>query len=252
MEKHNKYTGERLVSSEKILNPMRVENLARFKFFLSKFQRGRILDLGCGNGEGTYFLSQNEGMMSIGIDISSEVLRIAHQEYSLIPFFQMDVCSLAFNNHTFDGVVSVEVIEHVLNPMAYLMESYRVLKPGGVFMLTTPNRLRTRPPTGTGSSWPAHVREYTPNELLEMLSRLYSSIDLWGQSVPIYENNIIRKSIYFFAPFIKPLLPRFIRINFLPTLQYRIKPEIGYDDIFFSKEEVEESPTLVVVCKKEK
>jgi 2-polyprenyl-3-methyl-5-hydroxy-6-metoxy-1,4-benzoquinol methylase len=53
----------------------------------------------------------------------------------------MDSQQLGFNNAVFDFVCSFEVIEHVRDPERYLSEIWRVLKPAGLALLSTPNRL---------------------------------------------------------------------------------------------------------------
>lgn len=52
-------------------------------------------------------------------------------------------CDLPFHDHTLDYVIASHVLEHVANPIAALVEWYRVVRPGGVLYLVVPNRLAT-------------------------------------------------------------------------------------------------------------
>lgn len=248
-----KYTGERLVSGEKTLWPMRVENLARYQFFASRIRGQRILDLGCGDGEGTGYLRNFCDWSVFSIDVAVEAIDHAHKVYSDKGeglMLRMDARTLAFKECIFDGIISVEVIEHIENPDIYLSEASRVLQNEGIFILSTPNRIRTAPPKDKGSVWRAHVREYTPNELLEMTTRHFSHVELWGEQIPIYETNALRKIMGKFAPLFKKILPHYLRIRVLPALQYIIKPHLDIADVEFSLEKLQQAPTIVAVCKK--
>jgi O-antigen biosynthesis protein len=242
------YNGERLVNGVSILRPLRFENLERFRFFASIIKMGNVLDLGCGQGEGSNFLSQQQGMHVISCDLSSETLLAAQAIWSSskVNWTITDGQALCFRSSEFDGIVSVEVIEHIPEPARYLSEVRRVLRPNGIFMLTTPNRLRSS--LTPGSLWPEHLREYSPEELESILKCYFSRIDLLGEKIPIYESHPIRKFVHLLAPWIKPYLPRWIRIRALPLLQSIIKPNLEIGDVVFSNENISESPTLVAIC----
>lgn len=98
---------------------------------------------------------------------------------------------IPFESGTFDGVVFNEIFEHLrMNPIETLLEVKRVLKPGGLLVLSTPNSLSLRHILRTlasGRIGPdiydefeklgslghmGHVREYTVNEVAEFLSKL--------------------------------------------------------------------------------
>lgn len=60
---------------------------------------------------------------------------------------QGDLCALPFPEASFDGVVLTEVLEHCVNPMAAMAEVFRVLRPGGLLLVTSP------------FCWPTHQTE---------------------------------------------------------------------------------------------
>lgn len=239
------FTGARLVPTDPILKPMRIEDLARYQFFAQRVEGGLVLDLGCGVGEGAASLIA--GRRVIAVDHDGAALDFARRHFPAPQFACMDAERLAFKDDCFDGIISVEVIEHVDHPERYLSEVRRILKPTGIFVLTTPNRLRSSPTPG--SRWPEHQREYRPDELDRLLRSQFAQVELWGQSIPLYERHPARRLARAIAPLIKPILPRSLRVRALPTLQYAIRADIQLEDIEMSRDHLDQHPTLVAVCR---
>lgn len=101
-----------------------------------------VLDLGCGIGH----MSRRIGrwFSSRGIDPSSRVLAtdIARERFKAeeVRFIEMDARhDLPVADHSLDCVVSIEVIEHISQPYEFLDQCKRLLKPGGLLIVTTPN-----------------------------------------------------------------------------------------------------------------
>jgi SAM-dependent methyltransferase len=94
------------------------------------------LDLGAGSGAMALQL-QDAGWRSVAADINCERHRAA------VPFVQIDFDQQDFASQlgpgSFGLVTAVEVVEHVENPIGFLRNIKRLLKPGGVAVLTTPN-----------------------------------------------------------------------------------------------------------------
>ena len=101
------------------------------------------LDLGCGGG----FMAEAiacRGARVVGIDPWNTVLRVArtHAKTSNLDIQYIVAAgeSLPLDNNSMDRVVSVDVLEHVLDLRAVLAEIHRVLRPGGLFFFDTVNR----------------------------------------------------------------------------------------------------------------
>lgn len=137
-----------------------------------------VLDLGSGDGCGSMF--------SIGVcdkiiltDISEVAMNKARERYrhSFLNarFIQADACNLDFVDGSFDIVIAKEVVEHVEDPTKLISEAFRVLKPGGIFSLTSPNKnslhliMSRKLGYGDFKCSNDHIKEYTYDEIKEMI-----------------------------------------------------------------------------------
>lgn len=103
----------------------------------------KILDLGCGNGYFSFILSRLPLRLEItGIDSDLNAIKEARNliEKKKAKFVIGEVEKMPFPKKYFDKVIMSEIIEHVKDDMKVLKEARRVLKPGGVLILTTPNK----------------------------------------------------------------------------------------------------------------
>jgi 2-polyprenyl-3-methyl-5-hydroxy-6-metoxy-1,4-benzoquinol methylase len=97
-----------------------------------------VLDMGCGNGSFLASLKHREWRL-IGTDFSPTGIEIARRSYPEIEFFLADAqTDLARKVDPVDAVISTEVIEHLYDPRSFLGNAYKLLKPGGIFIVTTP------------------------------------------------------------------------------------------------------------------
>ena len=105
------------------------------------------LDFGCGPGTLINLLSAN--ISAVGVDIAASQLSYAEQKYAgpRREFIRIESSTLPFDDGTFDSISCVEVIEHLDLALTtdIFLEFFRVLKPGGKLIVTTPNY---------GSLWP--------------------------------------------------------------------------------------------------
>ncbi len=96
--------------------------------------RGMVLDLGCGGGRNTAYMA-NQGLQVVGVDISYEQLK----KGSLVTKrCQADACCLPFKADSFDYVLCSELLEHLASPGSCISEVYRILKDGGIAVITCP------------------------------------------------------------------------------------------------------------------
>jgi len=103
----------------------------------------RILDLGCGTGMFVDELSARARFL-VGVDVSLEMLNVARGRARKVALVQADADALPFTDGSFDAVVSVTLLQNMPDPSATVREVARVLKPGGVAILTSLKRKHSR------------------------------------------------------------------------------------------------------------
>jgi SAM-dependent methyltransferase len=105
-------------------------------------RQGRILDLGCGEGRNTLYLSR-AGFQTVGLDLSAKAVRalgnnLFEEEAKDGGAVVGDARRLPFAGSSFDGVLAHHLFDHLdAEGMAQAMlEAFRVLQPGGILLLT--------------------------------------------------------------------------------------------------------------------
>ncbi|MFD1777420.1 class I SAM-dependent methyltransferase [Fredinandcohnia salidurans] len=104
--------------------------------FFSKHleDKAHILDAGCGDGYGSFILSER-GFQVVGVDISAEMIEKANKrsQSENLSFTQGDLTGLPFEDETFSGIMAINSIEWTEIPLQAVNEIRRVTKPGGIF-----------------------------------------------------------------------------------------------------------------------
>ena len=113
-------------------------------------EQGLLLDLGCGD-QHIKPAAEKRGFTYKGFDITD---------------LNLENDKLPLADNVADIVVSLAVIEHIQNPDIFLSEIYRVLKPGGLIYLSTPN---WQMDAKNFYNDPTHVKPYTPHSLERVL-----------------------------------------------------------------------------------
>jgi 2-polyprenyl-6-hydroxyphenyl methylase/3-demethylubiquinone-9 3-methyltransferase len=100
----------------------------------------RALDIGCGNGYWTAFLT-DRGCDAVGIDPSESGIEIAREQHPAVRFERFEVSTdilTRLGEPPFDFIISIEVIEHIYDPQAFAAACFAALRPGGQLLLSTP------------------------------------------------------------------------------------------------------------------
>jgi GT2 family glycosyltransferase/SAM-dependent methyltransferase len=141
----------------------------------------RVLDLGSGEGFGAALLA-DAARTVVGIDLDETTVEHSRLNYAG-PGLEFRVASATdladFRDDAFDAVVAFEVIEHIRDQEAVLAEVARVLAPGGLLIISTPDRRAYSEETGQVN--PFHEKELTQDELRGLLSRHFRSMELFAQ-----------------------------------------------------------------------
>lgn len=98
-----------------------------------------VLDLGCGNGSFSALL-QSQNFLVVGCDASASGIALARQAHPTVDFLEHDISNPlpASFAGAYDAVVSLEVVEHLMQPRHLVARAYNALRPGGVLILSTP------------------------------------------------------------------------------------------------------------------
>ena len=156
----------------------------RYLLVSALVENNRVLELGCGAGEGAELLAE-KAEEYVGLDIAP---RWSENDSAMLggaSFVQGDACYLPAEwQGKFDVVVAMELVEHLQDAAALRREIQKVLAPGGLAVLSTPNfDLLSR---GCGDScrplYEHHVREYTRDEFNDYLKQFGTDFSVCGLS----------------------------------------------------------------------
>ncbi len=174
------WTGERFLPwIEEAL--VAYEHLHRYAF-ASRFVAGkRVLDIGSGEGYGTFLLAQSASFAA-GIDVDLPTIEHSASKYRRdnIDFIAASAIQLPFDK-PFDVVVCFETLEHVENQEGLLGEARRLLGPDGLLIVSTPDK-RTYSDEPHFDN-PFHAHELYFEEFQELLGRHFNETRFLGQRV---------------------------------------------------------------------
>ncbi len=98
----------------------------------------KLLDIGCGDGLLAGLVNKKYSQI-YGVEFSEAARRLAEAKGVITENININSQSLPFDDNTFDAVAGLDIVEHVFEPDKFLEEVFRVLKPEGFFILSTPN-----------------------------------------------------------------------------------------------------------------
>lgn len=152
-------TVERVVPGELSWEEFGVEHQQRYEFFTSYYSGKKVLDAACGSGYGSYHISNSGAASVLGIDISTGSVEAAKKKYvnPNLTYKTADCSDLRKLGEKFDLIVSFETLEHLTDPRLFIKSAAEVLNPGGIFICSTPNKMRL---SGAG-----YINQYHLNEL---------------------------------------------------------------------------------------
>ena len=169
------FTGERLHAEDELFAIDIVRHRAALAHAIRLDQQEAseaILELGCGTGYGTAELAEALPRV-IAVDRIAPDPESRHQSAC---FIRADARAIPLHPGHFDMVVSFQVIEHIENPKPFLESIARMLKPAGCALLSTPNLKQS-----DGEN-PFHVREYSAEDLSELLAPHFEEVVMLGVS----------------------------------------------------------------------
>jgi len=179
---------------------------------------GKVLEIGTGSGYGVEIIAPHTDEFTTIDKYHTDITGTPAFKEHNVRFVQLNIPPLSgITSGTYDYVITFQVIEHIPKDHFFLQEIARVLKPGGQLIVTTPNKKMSL----TRNPW--HVREYTVEELKQLLSKYFDKVEALG----VFGNEKImdyyRKN--------KQAVERITRFDIF-NLQHRLPPrllQIPYD-----------------------
>ncbi len=143
----------------------------------AKIISGKVLEIGTGSGYGVEVISPKAEHFTT---LDKFECNVDLSQFKNVTFIQCNVPPFTgLEDNSFDYVITFQVIEHIKKDEDFVREIHRVLKPGGKLIVTTPNSKTSI----TRNPW--HIREYTVEELKNLLGKYFSSV----QSLGVFGND---------------------------------------------------------------
>jgi 2-polyprenyl-3-methyl-5-hydroxy-6-metoxy-1,4-benzoquinol methylase len=232
--------------------------------FAKDFVEGKsTADIGCADGYGTQYLADYT-LATVGVDYSEVTVSEANRKHAHkknLTFKSGSVPPISLENESVEVVTAFQFIEHIQDRLGFIKEVYRVLKPGGTFLCSTPNAKMSI------ARNPFHVHEYTFDEMQKEISSVFESFDIQGvQGNEVvnkyYEDNAKwAKKILRLDPFgIHKMIPASWLVkpyNFLTSLMRKDLKEENTDtlnittkDFYLTKDRLDFTWDIFVIAKK--
>jgi ubiquinone/menaquinone biosynthesis C-methylase UbiE len=173
------FTGERYVPG--VQGEIWIEHWHRYHFAARIAAGKRVLDVACGEGYGSALLALVADSVT-GADLSAEAIAHARAAYPSLPqlaFVEAPCTRIPVPDASFDLVVSFETVEHIGEQEAFIDEIRRVLAPGGVLLISCPNKREYSDRRQYANEF--HVKELYRDELAALLARRFSHTAWYGQ-----------------------------------------------------------------------
>jgi 2-polyprenyl-3-methyl-5-hydroxy-6-metoxy-1,4-benzoquinol methylase/glycosyltransferase involved in cell wall biosynthesis len=172
------FPGERYVPSEP--GQIKYEHLHRYALSLECVAGKAVLDVASGEGYGAALLA-TVARSVIGVDFDAESIAHARSCYNSpqLQFLVGSCDSIPLSTGSFDVITSFETIEHHDKHEEMLGELKRLLKPDGILIISSPNRLVYSDQPGYRN--PFHIKELYYDEFLELLQRHFRHLRVYGQ-----------------------------------------------------------------------
>jgi SAM-dependent methyltransferase len=172
------FTGERFLTE--CQGEMVYEHWHRYLLAREYAKGKRVLDIPSGEGYGSHLLASVAESV-VGIDIAPNAVAHASEKYRRdnLSYLAGSGTQVPLPDASFDFIVSFEMIEHIHEQKEFLAEVNRLLKPDGVFLISSPNRPEYSDKTGYKNEF--HVKELNQEELRSQLSALFPQQIWLGQ-----------------------------------------------------------------------
>lgn len=169
---------ERLLMNDKYSALEASIHLARYNIALNICKDKNVLDVACGEGYGSYLLSNAGAKSVIGIDIDADTIKGAQKNFinDNLKYLNENACDMKeIESNSIDLLVSFETFEHVDEPEKFLSEVKRVTKKNATIIISCPNDYFYYK---DGESNPFHKKKYYFNDFKEICEKCLGKTNL--------------------------------------------------------------------------
>jgi ubiquinone/menaquinone biosynthesis C-methylase UbiE len=185
----NNWTGERLETF--IHTRDTIEHLHRYAIVSNYIKDKIVLDIASGEGYGSNLMSEKASVV-YGVDIDEATVLAAKAKYKKenLKFLTGSASKIPLEDNSIEVAVSFETIEHHDKHEEMMLEIKRVLKPNGIFILSTPDKFYYSDKRNFENKF--HVKELYKDEFERLVSNYFKKVQLLNQRY-INGNSIIQK-----------------------------------------------------------
>src|SRR6202167_2188170 len=174
-------TGERTIPDLDIENYWFRRHQVVYQRLAQRCADREVLEAGCGEGYGADLIA-GVARRVIALDYDEATVAHVRARYPRVEVIHGNLAELPLPDHSVDVVVNFQVIEHLWDQPQFVSECFRVLRPAGLLMVSTPNRITFSPGRDTPIN-PFHTRELNADELMELLRDARFASVLMGAEV---------------------------------------------------------------------
>ncbi|OBG78425.1 SAM-dependent methyltransferase [Mycobacterium sp. E2462] len=161
-------TGERTIPGLAIENYWFRRHEVVYQRLAQRCAGAEVLEAGCGEGYGADLIA-GVARRVVAVDYDDAAVAHVRSRYPRVEVMQANLAELPLPDASVDVVVNFQVIEHLWDQGQFVAECARVLRPGGLLLMSTPNRVTFSPGRDTPIN-PFHTRELNARELTELLA----------------------------------------------------------------------------------
>lgn len=160
-------TGERTIPGLDIENYWFRRHEVVYQRLAERCVDADVLEAGCGEGYGADLIAGHARRV-VAVDYDEAAVAHVRSRYPRVDVMQANLAQLPLPDSSVDIVVNFQVIEHLWDQTQFVVECARVLRPSGLLMMSTPNRITFSPGRDTPIN-PFHTRELNAAELSRLL-----------------------------------------------------------------------------------
>lgn len=161
-------TGERTIPGLDIENYWFRRHEVVYQRLADRCAGADVLEAGCGEGYGADLIAGVAGRV-VAVDYDEAAVAHVRSRYPRVEVMRANLAELPLPDASVDVVVNFQVIEHLWDQTQFVVECARVLRPSGLLLMSTPNRVTFSPGRDTPIN-PFHTRELNARELTALLA----------------------------------------------------------------------------------